>query len=125
MTTPIIVITLRLWTSSRIHQYPVGGGFMSAHQDNGASEAAVARGVNYLQLFISMSAKGIDYEKGGAYVENHRGMLDVDDFCLPGDIVMYDGAAVHGVAEIDPHRRLDMKTFGGRVVAFANLWGNQ
>jgi len=114
-----------LWTSARIHQYPVGGGFMSAHQDTGASEAAISRGMGYLQLFVSMSAKGIDYEKGGAYVEHNRGRLAVDDFCLPGDIVMYDGAAVHGVAEIDPHRCLDMKTFSGRVVAFANLWGNQ
>jgi hypothetical protein len=113
-----------LWTSSRIHQYPVGGGFMSSHRDLSASSVAERHGLPYLQMLLYLSEKGIDYERGGAYLEHADGRIAVDDYCRMGDVLIYDGATVHGVEEIDPHKRLDLDSFNGRVVAFANLWGH-
>jgi hypothetical protein len=114
-----------LFTSARIHQYPVGGGFMSPHADDGASPAARARGMEFVQAFLVMSTRGVDYERGGAYVEHAGTRIDLEARCRAGDVVVYDGATRHGVAEIDPHRPLDMERFGGRVVAFATLWSSR
>ena len=46
----------------------------------------------------------------------------LEDHCEVGDVVIYDGATVHGVQDIDPDVRMDLNTIDGRVVMFASLY---
>ncbi|MBF2057827.1 MAG: hypothetical protein IGQ45_11575 [Cyanobacterium sp. T60_A2020_053] len=40
------------WTASRIHQYPMGGGFMSQHKDKTLTNYAQQINLNYYQLLL-------------------------------------------------------------------------
>lgn len=111
-----------LWTAARIHQYPRGGGFMSSHRDQTASAASRKGGLNYYQLVLVMSRKGVDFESGGAFLERENQVISVEDSCEIGDIVIYNGSSVHGVATIDPHHRLDLDTISGRLAAFVSVY---
>jgi len=112
-----------LWTASRVHQYPTGGGFMAAHADITTAAVAVEAGFDfYLQVALLMSRKGEDFQAGGAFIEYDGQTLQYEDACDVGDVIVYDGRIVHGVADIDPLQPLDMDTFSGRTVAFVTLF---
>jgi hypothetical protein len=111
-----------VWSASRIHQYPRGGGFIQEHRDR--TQAGVSEGVNvgYYQVFAIVSQKGIDFEKGGGFIDYGDNRFIIDDFAVPGDIVIYDGSTLHGVLDIDPHKPLDVATARGRLSAFVSLY---
>jgi hypothetical protein len=111
-----------LWTAARIHQYPLGGGFMSRHRDQTADAAARRGGLNYYQLLLVMTQKGVDFESGGAFLEYGNHTLHLEDTSRVGDIIIYNGSSVHGVATIDPHQRLDLDTISGRLSAFVSVY---
>jgi hypothetical protein len=111
-----------VWTAARIQQYPLGGGFMSPHQDTPVTEVAENAGLNFFQLVLLMSQKGIDYEKGGGYIQRNNSFFLFEDFCNLGDIVIYNSSTIHGVHDIDPHKALDLDSFSGRVAAFVTLY---
>lgn len=111
-----------LWTAARIHQYPRGGGFMSGHRDALTRVVATEAGVTFAQPFLLMSEKGIDFHDGGAFVDRSGERIFYEGGCRAGDIIAYDGQAMHGVGDVDPLAPLDMTTFSGRVVAFASLY---
>ena len=111
-----------LWTAARIHQYPVGGGFMSAHRDSVVSDISRTTGLNYFQLLLIMSEKGTDFQSGGGFVESHGKLISFERACQLGDIIVYDENSLHGVEDIDPHKLLDLDTVSGRVVAFSTLY---
>lgn len=111
-----------VWTAARIHQYPIGGGFMGAHRDTTLAGVANQATLNYFQVLMLLSRKGVDFETGGGYLDDEYGRLVLDDHCLPGDIVIYDGSSVHGVADIDPHRPLNLDSVCGRIAAFVSLY---
>ena len=69
-----------------------------------------------------MTESGKDFDQGGAYVMvgNEKVMFE-ENFRL-GDIIIYNESTFHGVAEIDPHKNLDLDTFNGRVTAFVSLY---
>lgn len=113
----------RLWTASRLQQYPAGGGFMGPHRDVVLEKVERDSGLGeFYQLLLLLTTKGRDFETGGAYVEKDGTRLHFEDWCGAGDVVVYDGASLHGVADVDPHRRLDLTTLNGRIVAMVSLY---
>jgi len=111
-----------LWTASRIHQYPRGGGFMAPHRDALTQVVATDAGLNYVQPFLVLSKKGEDYTEGGAFIEYQSNQVYYEDGCEPGDVIVYDGKSIHGVGDIDPLEPLDLTEFSGRIVAFAGMF---
>ena len=112
-----------LWTAARIHQYPRGGGFMSPHRDARTQVIATDAGLFYAQPFLILSKKGEDYSAGGAFIASqHEQQVYYEDWCEPGDVIVYDGRSIHGVGDVDPLLPLDLETFTGRIVAFASLF---
>ncbi len=113
-----------LWTAARIHQYPVGGGFIQGHKDRTQAAVAKQAQLNYYQVFAILSQKGEDFESGGGFIEHQGKRIIIDDYISPGDIVIYDGSSLHGVEDIDPHKVLDLETVSGRLSAFVSLYKN-
>lgn len=111
-----------LWTAARIHQYPVGGGFIQAHQDRTQATVSEQAHLNYYQVFAILSQKGEDFEQGGGFIEHEGNRIVLDDYISPGDIIIYDGSTLHGVEDIDPHKVLDLETISGRLSAFVSLY---
>ncbi len=111
-----------LWTAARLHQYPRGGGFMSSHQDRFTQIVAIEAGLIYAQPFLLLTEHGVDFQSGGAFIDRGDERIYYEGGCRVGDVVVYNGQSVHGVADIDPLEPLDMSSFSGRVVAFAALY---
>ena len=110
------------WTCARLQQYPAGGGFMVPHRDMYAQAAAAEAGLSYFQLLLQLTEKGVDFFEGGAYVDLGDDRFMYEEHCLTGDVIVYDGRSVHGVADIDPLQPLDLHRFSGRAVAMASLF---
>ncbi|HEV8549168.1 MAG TPA: hypothetical protein VGQ57_09070 [Polyangiaceae bacterium] len=110
------------FTCARLHQYPRGGGFMVPHRDHFSQIATVDANLGYYQPFLMLSEKGIDYREGGAYVDVNDERWSYEHACSAGDIVVYDGRTMHGVADVDPLEPLDLTSFTGRVAAFVSLF---
>jgi hypothetical protein len=113
-----------LWTASRIHQYPAGGGFFRGHTDYVVSDIADETGTRFYQLLLLMSEKGPgkDFEVGGAFVDLEDERIYLEDHFQPGDLMVYDGRSRHGVEDIDPHLPLDLDRINGRLAAFVTLF---
>lgn len=114
-----------VWTAARVQQYPAGGGFLSAHTDSKSVAVSEKIANRYLQLLLVMTQRGRDFEQGGAFIEVDGRSIDIEDCLQCGDILVYDARARHGVRDIDPHRRLDLQKFNGRVVGLVNLYTAQ
>jgi hypothetical protein len=69
-----------------------------------------------------LTEKGSDYHEGGGYVEIDDQRVLFEDHTASGDIVIYDGRTVHGVADVDPLLPLDLETFSGRSAGFVSLF---
>lgn len=110
------------WTCARIQQYPRGGGFMVPHRDMYSQVATADAGLGYFQPLLLLTEKGVDFHEGGAYVDIGDERLFYEDACHSGDVVVYDGRSMHGVADIDPLEPLDLAHFTGRAVAMATMF---
>ncbi len=118
-----------LWTAARIHQYPVGGGFIQSHRDRTQATVSEQAHLNYYQVFAILSQKGEDFERGGGFIDHQgdtegtlRDRIVLDDYISVGDIIIYDGSTLHGVEDIDPHKVLDLDRVSGRLSAFVSLY---
>lgn len=112
-----------MWTATRVHQYPIGGGYFSAHKDFVIVDASDKAGEKeFYHIIVNMTKKGIDFETGGGYVEINEERYNLDDIFEVGDIIIYDRNSIHGVEEVDPHKKLEIDTFNGRVTAFVSLY---
>jgi hypothetical protein len=111
-----------LWTAARLQQYPAGGGFIQAHVDKATVNALPSGASSYVQTLMVLTKRGHDFERGGAFLDGPEGRVDLEALVELGDLVVYDERAVHGVADIDPHRVLDTTLLGGRIAGFANLY---
>jgi len=111
-----------VWTAARIQHYPCGGGFLASHVDANSVAVSETRTGRYVQLLLAMTQRGVDFERGGAYLERPTGRLDLEAGLRPGDVLVYDGRGTHGVADIDPHRVLDLRRLEGRLVGLVNLY---
>jgi hypothetical protein len=114
-----------LWNAARIHQYPRGGGFMTAHKDRVASKISNSVGREYFQVVCVMSQKGIDYATGGAFVVSNEKVILIDDYAHVGDIIVYDGRAIHGVERIDAHLPLEVSKVSGRLAGLVTLYSKR
>lgn len=93
----------------KLLQYPKGGGFMNMHTDDN-NEYAV---MNFL---LSLSKRGADYQKGGAYYHNKNGKyIDVENVLDVGDLYAHLPTTLHGVHAVDPEHHIDLNTFSGRM----------
>jgi hypothetical protein len=110
------------WTCARLHQYPQGGGFMVPHRDLYARAATVEADLGYYQPFLILSECGEDYREGGAYIDLGEQRIRYEAECRAGDVIVYDGRTIHGVADVDPLEALALDRFSGRVAAFASLY---
>ena len=110
------------WTCSRLLQYPRGGGFIVPHRDMYAQVATQDAGLGYFQPLLFLTEKGRSFSEGGAYIDIGDERFEYEQFCRAGDVVVYDGRSVHGVADIDPLSDLDLQRFTGRVVGLASLF---
>lgn len=112
-----------LWTAARLQHYPTGGGFFAPHRDaispTNTQEAGLLK---FIQILLLVSQRGEDFERGGAYIDKDDKRIDLEAEYGAGDVLIYDGRSMHGVADIDPHKLLDGKTIGGRVVALVTLY---
>lgn len=88
--------------------YPSGSGGLNKHQDP----------VDHHQLCVptlTMSKKGVDFMKGGAYAETKTGeRVYTDEISDVGDVVYFNALIPHGVETIDPEVELDWISFKGR-----------
>lgn len=111
-----------LWSACRLHQYPVGGAFMSMHRDYIVDGHMKERNLSFYQLMLNFTKRGDDFESGGAYVYNNGEKIDLEAIAEKGDVIVYSGASLHGVEDIDPHKTVNLNTINGRIVAFATLY---
>jgi hypothetical protein len=115
------------WTASRIHSYPSGGGFLISHIDDVVPVVQKASGIsNYFQPVIIMSKRGknddCDFETGGGFFEVNNIRYYYEDEAKLGDIVIYSGATIHGVEDIDLHKCFDSRQCDGRFAGFVTLY---
>ena len=111
------------WNASRIHHYPAGGGFMAEHRDTYFPKVLNQSQIPFLQVMGLMSSRGIDFESGGGFIVLANGeRFFFEDSNSLGKIVMFDGNIRHGVADIDPHKVLNLQVTNGRFAAFVNLY---
>ena len=111
------------WTAARLQHYPQGGGFFMQHRDAVLSTTTEEAGIlQFIQILLLLTTRGEEFEQGGAYVEHNNQRIDLEAEHGAGDIVIYDGRSMHGVADIDPHKLPDTQGSTGRVVALASLY---
>ncbi|MEL7504218.1 MAG: hypothetical protein AAFN18_17320 [Cyanobacteria bacterium J06554_6] len=111
-----------LWTAARIHQYPTGGGFMGIHRDKTLANVSRQANLNYFQILLIMTQAGVDFERGGGFIEHNGQRTVFEQHCQLGDLIIYDSQTLHGVEEIDPHQLLDLERPTGRLAAFVSLY---
>lgn len=115
------------WTAARIHHYPAGGGFLVSHVDDVVPVVQEAEGIpRYFQPVLIMSRKGhdedCDFATGGGFFEVGGERYYYEAACELGDIVIYSGETVHGVADIDLDKTFDPRRFAGRLAGFVTLY---
>ena len=112
-----------VWTASRVHHYPSGGGFLARHQDLGAANAAATAGLSRcINMILLMSQYGVDFSAGGGFVELNGRKFPLDENFQAGDLIIYDETNFHGVSDIDPLEPLDLSSPRGRYAAFVTLF---
>ena len=97
-------------------------GLWLPHRDMYSQVVANQKGLGYYQVLLQLTQKGADFDEGGAYVDLEEDRLAYEEQCQTGDVIVYDGRSVHGVADIDPMRPLDLQRFNGRAVLLASLF---
>ena len=116
------------WTAARIHHYPAGGGFLVSHLDNIVPSVQAKAGLSnqYFQPVIVLSKKGkgedCDFETGGGFFKVGSRRYFYEETCELGDIVIYSGATIHGVIDIDLHKTMNTDSAAGRLGGFVTLY---
>ena len=112
-----------LWSATRILQYPVGGGHMSPHSDFVVKKINNKNKITkFYQLILNLTEYRKDFNSGGAYIKFRNKKIFLEDKLQSGDILIYHGNSVHGVDEIDPHKKLNLINFNGRIVLMNSLY---
>lgn len=113
----------RLWTAARLQHYPSGGGFFAPHRDAMSGTVTKEAGLRkFIQILVLITERGLDFERGGAYIDTAAGRVDLEAELGSGDVLIYDGRSLHGVADIDPHMKPSLTEPTGRFVALATLY---
>jgi len=92
------------------HQYPPGGGGQEEHIDPVSPFAKV-------QTIIQASDPGVDYRKGGLYINDPEfGIIEIDPLTRKGDLILASPGVKHGVAPVDDDEELQWDTAKGRWI---------
>ena len=111
------------WTAARMQHYPRGGGNISRHRDVVISSVTQDAGLKrFYQFVLLLTTRGEHFQEGGAYIEKDGVTHDLEAFLGAGDLLVYNGASMHGVHDIDPGVVPDLSSFSGRLVALASLY---
>lgn len=113
------------WNACRVQIYPAGGGFMGSHVDSRARRNLPPGERVYVQLVLLLTERGLDYAEGGAFVHAGGCAHDIEHETQTGDVLVYDGASQHGVADIDPGEVFQEQHLRGRAVAVATVYDTQ
>ena len=115
----------KFWNASRVHHYPVGGGFMSGHIDTSFPNIMKNHSIPFLQVSVSLSMKGRDYFNGGGYVlnkENNKKIYTDRNLNRPSSITLFDGSVYHGVDDVDPESKISFETKNMRAALFSGFY---
>ncbi len=98
-----------------IKQYPVGGGYMTEHTDT--SDPAP------LQLLVPLSTKNSDFNEGGleVFCPTEKKWIDLENEFFMGDIILHRPDLLHKVSPIDPEKKLNWNSIGGKWTLVAIL----
>ena len=112
------------WNACRIHDYPCGGGFMMQHSDTAFPNVLAKSKIPFLQIYASLSVKGIDFTRGGGYVTPNDSDIIYTDRTQESRsrIALFDGTIEHGVNPIDPHIPFSFDHRNSRSALFASLY---
>ena len=111
-----------LWSATRIHQYPTGGGYFAKHKDIVLSAVSKEKNINFYQVILNMTKLGKDFDTGGAFIEIEGKKIIFEKEFDVGDIIIYDERTIHGVEEIDIEKNLNLDSICGRITAFVSLY---
>ena len=112
----------KIWSATRILQYPKGGGHMSCHKDFVVNKVNKKNKIKFYQFILNMSQLGIDFKKGGAYIKKNKKIIYLEKFLKSGDILVYNGSSDHGVYEVDPNHKIEMSKLNGRVILMNSFY---
>ena len=90
------------------HLYPAGGGYLAPHTDPYNPH-------NPIQTLIVGSKKSVDFLSGGLHVTVQDKEICIDEFCEPGDLVIFDQSYSHEVKPVDSDLELDWSSMSGRL----------
>lgn len=114
------------WSAVRLLQYPRGGGFFEEHRDVVLEEAQEKASLKrFLQILVLFTEKGEDFQEGGAFVNHNGKKVDLELTARAGDVIIYSGASLHGVDDIDPFAVADSRRIDGRIVGLVSLYQNR
>jgi hypothetical protein len=115
----------KFWNACRMHHYPQGGGHMAAHRDTLFPGLLKNFKIPFIQIMVTLTSRGADFHTGGCYVVNSFGQkIFFETSNNAGTLVIFDGATIHGVDDVDPTELLDFSSFKGRKALFVNLYKN-
>ena len=115
----------KMWSACRILQYPRGGGHMSEHSDYILKNVSKINFTNnFYQLILSVTEKGKDFKKGGAFVIYKNKKILIEDMLRTADIIIYKSTIKHGVDEIDDDKKIDLNRINGRIILMNSLYQN-
>lgn len=111
-----------LWSATRIHQYPTGGGYFTKHKDTILTSVSKQNYISFYQVILNMTKCGINFDTGGAFIEVKGSKIIFEKEFEVGDIIIYDERTIHGVEEIDIKKNLNLDSICGRITAFVSLY---
>ena len=93
--------------------YPIGGGYMQEHVDPVDPQK--------VEMVLSGSQRGIDFESGGLEIFIEDKWIDVEKHISKGDIVLFKPNVPHRVIPIDTKSTLDWSIRKGRWTIFSPI----
>lgn len=93
-----------LWAIPLLQHYPIGGGYVSMHQDAAEPQKCV--------ISLTVDKR---FEEGGLYIGCHGRQLLIEPMLDPGDAFVFRPDIPHGVAPVDPGKGpIDFRSPTGR-----------
>ena len=112
-----------VFSCSRIHQFPKGGGFLQLHKDKDGEIISKENNLKtFLHPLLIFDEKGKDFKTGGGIIKYKEKIIFYEDDLKPGDVAIYNGRTEHGVYNIDENELLDLQSFNGRSSVLVSLF---
>lgn len=88
--------------------YPIGGGYLATHIHKHMPQE--------IGLIVHGALKGRDYHSGATGFDCRGDVVDMDDVCRPGDMVVFNYGQQHWVTPCDIEQQMDLDSQRGRWV---------